>query len=207
MKKILAVLAIIGSLVIISLYRSYASALQFKKNPNSTQRIILDVPKGSSAQQIASLLKQKGLIESEWAFKLFLKQNNLSDKLQAGRMVVQEDFDMQELIDALQSGKTTEVSVTLLEGWSNRQIAEALEEKAITTADEFMECLKTCEFEEGLFPYGYQEGYLYPDTYFVDPNQYSNQAFISRLARTLQQKLTEEDKANIKKVRTASKKS
>ena len=38
-------------------------------------------------------------------------------------------------------------------------------EQEFTTAEEFMECVKNCEFDFDFLPESYIEGYLYPDTY------------------------------------------
>lgn len=158
-------------------------------NPDSSDRVVVTVQQGATANDVAQDLYDAGLIKSVSVFNFYLKQHNLADQIKAGRIVLQENYSLSEVVDALIEGKTTEMPVTLLEGWTATQIAEYLEEYGYTTVDEFMECVETCEFEGDYLPDGYLEGYLYPDTYFVDPATYSDQRFIQRLISTFEAKL------------------
>ena len=45
---------------------------------------VVNIPQGSSAAEIASILSSEGLITSSLAFELYLRNENLSDKLRAG---------------------------------------------------------------------------------------------------------------------------
>lgn len=180
-------------------YRSYVSAVHFEANPTSDQRVTIIIPKGSSADTVADLLLEKGLIKSPLFFKLYLRSNGLAAKLKAGRFVLQENYDLPAIANALVEGKSAELAVTLLEGWTARQIGDYLESLGLTTSDSFVKCVETCAFKSTILPAkGSIEGYLYPDTYFVDAGSYSDQAFISRLVGTLESKLTPEDLKAIK---------
>lgn len=194
MKKLFFLL--VGGLLIFAtvwLYQNYIGALNYSLNPASEQRVIIDVKQGSSAASVADLLLEKGLIKNTFAFKLYLKQNQLADQLKAGRIVLQENFNLKAIADALVEGKSEEAAVTLLEGWTLKQIGQYLEEAGLTTLETFENCAASCEFIFDFLPQGYVEGYLYPDTYFVNAGSYSDQAFISRLISTLENKLTDED--------------
>jgi UPF0755 protein len=199
MKK--SVYIIIGLLLLFSFltYRSYQSAIRYKDDPNSDQRVAINVPKGSSADDIAQLLLDKNLIRSPTFFKWYLRLNGMSGKLKAGRFVLQENDDLPAIASALVDGKSAEQAVTLLEGWTAQQIGDYLEGLGLTTADNFVKCVKTCAFKSPIIPAkGSVEGYLYPDTYFVDAGSYSDQAFIARLINTLESKLTDADLKAVK---------
>jgi len=155
------------------------------------------VERGSSASEIASLLSEKDLIQSEFMFKFYLKQKEVASQLKAGRIVVQKNSTLAEIVDALIEGGSSEIPITLLEGWTAQQIAEYLAEQDLTTVDEFMLCVKNCDFDFDFLPDGYVEGYLYPDTYFVSLESYSDERFISRLINTLENKLDAEDMEGI----------
>ncbi|MBI5421888.1 endolytic transglycosylase MltG [Candidatus Peregrinibacteria bacterium] len=194
-------LFVIGALVVTGYvsYRSYVSAVNFEANPDSDQRVTVVIPKGSSADAVADLLLEKGLIKSPLFFKLYLRSNGLAGQLKAGRFVLMENYDMPAIASALVEGKSAELAVTLLEGWTARQIGDYLESLGLTTADNFVKCVETCTFKSTILPIkGSIEGYLYPDTYFVDAGSYSDEAFISRLVGTLESKLTAEDLKAIK---------
>ncbi len=200
MKK-LSILLIIGIFVIGAFwfYGLYTSSLSYQLDPTSTKRVIVKIEKGSLADQVADQLYSQKLIKSPYIFKLYLKQNNFANKIKAGSLVVQENFDLKKIAQTLIEGKSVELLVTIPEGWTIKQIAEHLEKKNLTKASEFLSCIKTCEFDQSFLPKGYLEGYLYPDTYFVNINTYSNKRFISRMIDTLKNRLSDSDWAAIKK--------
>ena len=178
-------------------YQNYISAINYSLSPNSEARVVVDIKQGSNAGTISDVLLEKKLIKNTFAFKLYLKQNDLADQLKAGRIVLKESFNLKEIVSALIEGKSEEMAVTLLEGWTAEQIAEHLESVGLTTKEEFMDCTSDCELTSDILPDDYVEGYLYPDTYFVNFNNYSDRSFINRLVGTLENKLDAEDWAAI----------
>ncbi len=193
MKKLFFLTIVVSMVGIFFLYSGYSAAIRYALNPDSSARINITIPEGSTGGQIADILEDKGLISSTEAFAFYLRQNDLGGELKAGRFIMQENFSMPKIVDILVEGKSSELGVTLLEGWTAKQIAEKLEAEELTTAESFMECMKTCEFDFNFVPDGYLEGYLYPDTYFVNAGNYSDEGFISRLINTLKNKLNNED--------------
>jgi UPF0755 protein len=193
MKKFLLITLTISVVAIFLLYGGYSSAIRYALNPSGSNRITVSVPEGATGSDVAELLYEKGLIKSVSAFNFYLRQNAMSDQLKAGRFVLQESYDMPKIVEILASGKSTEFALTLLEGWTAKQIAEKLEAEELSMADDFMKCLNECEFDFDFLPDGYLEGYLYPDTYFVNLGSYSDEAFISRLITTFKNKLSDED--------------
>lgn len=80
--------------------------------------------------------------------------------------------ERQEAYKKAQEIKAEEIKVTILEGWTNKQIAEYLQAQNIIKAEEFLETVKnynTIEYEEFLpknsSPETRLQGFLYPDTY------------------------------------------
>lgn len=193
MKKLLLLVSVLGLGAIFLLYGGYSSAVHYAMNPSGSGRITVTVPEGATGSDVADLLYKKDLIKSTTAFNFYLRQNDFGSRLKAGRFVFRESDDMGKIVDILVSGKSSEVVLTLLEGWTARQMAEKLESEEITTVGAFMECLEKCEFDFNFLPDGYLEGYLYPDTYFVNPDSYNDANFIARLLNTFKNKLTEDD--------------
>ncbi len=193
MKKIFYFTLVVGVVGIFLLYGGYSSAIRYALNPSGSDRVTISVPDGATGGDVANLLYEKGLIKSVSAFNFYLRQNELSDQLKAGRFVFQENYDMAKIVDLLASGKSSELPVTLLEGWTAKQIAEKLESEELTTVNEFMKCMDECEFDFNFLPEGYLEGYLYPDTYFVNSASYSDESFITRLLSTFKSRISDED--------------
>jgi len=193
MKKLFYITLAVSIIGIFMIYGGYSSAVRYALNPSGSDRVTISVPEGAIGSQVADLLYEKDLIKSTTAFSFYLRQNDLSNQLKAGRFVLRENYDMAKIVEILVAGKSSEVVVTLLEGWTAKQIAEKLEIEELTTVDEFMKCLEECEFDFDFIPDGYLEGYLYPDTYFVNPDSYTDEDFIARLINTFKSRLSDED--------------
>ncbi|MFH1012422.1 MAG: endolytic transglycosylase MltG [Candidatus Peregrinibacteria bacterium] len=186
---------IIGFIVvaIVWVYSAYTGSIRYAMDPLDKSKVIVTIESGMSAAHIGNLLEEKGLIKSSSAFVFYLRQNQVQDQIKAGRIVLSPSQTLPDIVEALVEGRTEEVPVTLLEGWTVQQIAGYLEESGVTTAEVFLDCVKTCEFDFDFLPQGYLEGYLYPDTYFVDPMAFSPQRFIERLIHTFEQRLSSAD--------------
>ncbi len=191
MKKLLLFIAL--ALVSLFVYQGYLGALNYALDPESEASVVFDVKQGMNAEAIGKALEQKDLIKSASVFKSYLRQNGLADELKAGRIILKENQNLKEIIEALVEGRSEEFTVTLLEGWTISEMADHLESVGLTTAHEFKACAETCEFNSDLIPENYLEGYLHPDSYFVNLATYSDQRFIGRLINNLEIKLTDED--------------
>jgi UPF0755 protein len=74
------------------------------------------------------------------------------------------------LIEAQKNAKAAEISITLIEGWNNKEIAAYLEKENILPAVDFLASIKnfnTLEYQSFLpkEAVGDLQGFLYPDTY------------------------------------------
>ncbi len=193
MKKFLFFILFGAILTTFWLYSSYSSALKYSLNPDSAATVSVEIPQGSSGKEIASILKEEGLIKNATAFSFYLKQREIGDQLKAGRYGFKENQTLPEIVDLLIAGKASESSVTLLEGWTAQQMADYLEEKGLTTAESFMDCVEHCTIRMKFLPGDYLEGFLYPDTYFIDYDSYSDKDFIRQMLSTFESKLSEDD--------------
>jgi len=181
------------SLMAYGLHTYYQGSLNFQMDQNSGVFASLTVSEGQSAEAVARSLKKEGLIRSELAFRYFVRANDYDASIKAGRYAIETTTPLPQIVELLTSGESGQTVVTLLEGWTTWEVAEYLERQGLTTQDTFMACLEICEFEFDFLPGDSLEGYLYPDTYFVDPATFSDEAFIDRLLFTFESKLSEED--------------
>lgn len=193
MKKLIYFILIVGVASVIFLYRIYSDAVHYALNPDGEARIAVNVSQGMTASDVADLLYEKSLIKSPAAFRFYLSQHQLGEQIKAGRIVVKENMALPDIVQALVEGRSEEVAVTIPEGWTIRQIAERLEDLELTTREEFLDCIKNCEFDFKWLPDDYREGYLYPDTYFVDFENFSVKGFISRMMQNFENRIPDED--------------
>ncbi|MFI3251398.1 MAG: endolytic transglycosylase MltG, partial [Eubacteriales bacterium] len=127
-----------------------------------------------SIDEVASKLKENGLIDYEFLFKLFADITKGEAKISQGTFTLDTDMDYSALISNLSSnsGTRAEIQVTIPEGYTIDQIFALLEEKGVAYVDELKEHSANYDyafdFLQGVVPLGdYRrlEGYLFPATY------------------------------------------
>lgn len=142
---------------------------------DKTTRVFV-IAKGAGVSDIAKKLKNDGLIKSELAFKIYVRQNDLTNKLQAGSYKLSPSMSTQDILKALQSG-SEDNWVTLIEGWRVEEMAEKLNEELKIDKGEFVKKAK--------------EGYMFPDTYLF-PKEATVGYVTEVLKKTFDARLTEE---------------
>ncbi|MDP2625226.1 MAG: endolytic transglycosylase MltG [Candidatus Peregrinibacteria bacterium] len=162
--------------------------------------INFDIESGATGRSIAENLDDQGLISSSWRFYWYLKSNDLGGNLQAGRFTLSPSMTPAEIADALTTG-SGELTVTILEGWTIEQIDDYLYGLGLIEDDGFTYCTENCPFEDDwdfLEGSSSLEGYMFPDTYFVDPASFTSEGFIHTLLLTFETRfLTEENQTAI----------
>ena len=122
---------------------------------------VVTIEQGQSGSSVAKMLKAKGVIRSELAFKILLKLTSSARDLKAGRFDLRKNTSSFEVINCIKSGKCTHYEkVTFLEGWRSEEIAEMLGEKGIADPHAFLDIVR----QENL------EGKLFPSTYLFAEN-------------------------------------
>ena len=129
----------------------------FNKGP----LIVVKIEPGQSGTAVARMLKEKGIIRSEFLFKALLRLTSSSRDLKAGRFDLRRNTSAFEVINCIKSGRCTHYEkLTFLEGWRSEEIAELLAEKGITDARAFLDIVREKDLE----------GYLFPSTYLFAEN-------------------------------------
>jgi UPF0755 protein len=122
---------------------------------------------------VASELKENGLIEHKWLFKLFSTATHSNTKLRPGTYTLNTDMDYRAIVSNLGSSSANRatVSVTIVEGSTTDQIFALLEEKGVSTVAQLQDMAATHDYafsflqDIPLGDYRRLEGYLFPDTY------------------------------------------
>lgn len=190
MKKLIAIIGVFA-LVAWSGWRLwYALALR-AVDGDDVSRVSVTIPTGASTVSIAETLEEKNLIRSPRAFVSYAKGEGKAATLQAGTFVLQRSMTTAEIVDALTTGRTQEMSVTIPEGYTVQDIDALLAGKGLAAEGAIVACATDCAFEGYDFlpaasgsqaPRGGRlEGYLYPDTYFVPSEGVDPEAFLARM--------------------------
>ena len=70
----------------------------------SLEIISVNIPQGSAASEISSILDATGVITSKLAFELYLRNENLTDKLRAGSYELPNNLSFEDLTALLLKG-------------------------------------------------------------------------------------------------------
>ena len=158
----------------------------------------ITVTEEDTVGSVTDKLKDAGLIEYKWFFRLFCAIASADEKIDPGTYTMNTDMDYRALISAMDAprsaGERETVRVTIPEGYTVRQIIDALAEAGVNTAANLEEAAMNYEFDyefvdnENLGDITRLEGYLFPDTYdfYVGEQAYSA---LGRLLDNFQRKM------------------
>jgi UPF0755 protein len=123
-------------------------------------------PRGSSIRTLANQLIEKGLLEHKNYFLIWGKLHRQETRLQAGEYLIKPGLSLAELLDNMVAGNVIQHSITLIEGFTFRQILEIIQHSPVVTLQ--LENLSDEEIMKRLGHEGeHPEGRFYPDTYHV----------------------------------------
>ncbi|MDP7247288.1 MAG: endolytic transglycosylase MltG [Candidatus Peribacteraceae bacterium] len=169
-------------------------------NSNSDDRKAVKIESGMSVRSISEHLDKLELIRSKRAFMIFTKLHGVEKNLEAGKFVIRPSMNVAEIVEVLQDGRAEEMIVTIPEGFTVKDIDELLTEKGIIEGGEIIACASDCDFETFEFlPSGQGqakrggrlEGYLFPETYYIDVEDFVSKFFIERMLTTFRRRVLE----------------
>ncbi len=183
-------------------YMSYQSHLNDAVDVSATEEVSFMVKKGDSINKIADDLWEKSLITDKETFKQYVKTNNFDRKIIAGRFVLKQSFTIPEITEIITNPSKSEFVLTVPEGATIQDIDKKLANLELITPGDFIRAThevaqnpKIYEkypflIKEKIQPLPYPlEGYLFPDTYFLNPGDYSNESLISLMLNTFNKRL------------------
>ncbi|PNA89586.1 MULTISPECIES: endolytic transglycosylase MltG [unclassified Pseudomonas] len=129
-----------------------------------TQERLLDVPNGTNPNRMFYRMEQEGLLDDAVWLRLYWRFNMAGTALHTGEYRLTPGMTVEQLFDAWRRADVVQYNLTLVEGWTFRQVRSAVakHEKIKHTLDglsdsEVMDKLG----HTGVFP----EGRFFPDTY------------------------------------------
>lgn len=171
----------------------------------SSEIINFEIKNGEGASQISLNLYQRGLIRNQFYFEAYVWLHGLERNFIAGLHEVSAQLNIGEIVRKLTSPGDSEISITILEGWNNREIAGYLAENNLINEEEFLNLIGK---NLGQFVGEYDfltdkptsvdlEGYLFPDTYRVFKNATADE-IVKKMLDNFDRKLDQEQRAEIK---------
>ncbi|NOS66849.1 MAG: hypothetical protein HOO67_00555, partial [Candidatus Peribacteraceae bacterium] len=140
MKKVI----LLPAILLVSAIAWYQFSLRPLDSSDDARRPIT-VQSGLSVRDIGALLELKEIIRSGQAFALYARMHGVTASLQAGDFLLRRSQSVPEIIDALRSGKSEEVSVTIPEGFTVTDMDALLAKKGLIEAGAFTLCAQDCD--------------------------------------------------------------
>lgn len=126
----------------------------------------LEIPGGAGLRTIASALEAGGVVSDARIFALYAALRGAGRKLRAGEYEFPPGATPRDVLSELEQGETKRHLVTLPEGWTFAQMAEAIGKAGIAPADRLFALARDPAFVKSLgVPGATLEGYCFPDTY------------------------------------------
>lgn len=148
---------------------------------------------------VAKELKNAGIIDYSFMFKLFSSFSHAETKIDPGTYALSTELDYRALVKNMQVGSQNQVEtkVTFPEGFTMHQIFQRLDENNICSYVDLMNAAANYDFSYPFLediPLGDAtrlEGYLFPDTYYFYEGMSATSA-ISKFLDTFHYKRTQE---------------
>lgn len=163
--KFITSLIIIGTAIF--LLGVFTMTVQLNSPLEYKQELAFEVKPGEGFNIV--LLRLKNMVPGFpiQAAKIYLKVTKNDQRLKQSEYEIPLGRSAYQILDFLVKGQVIEKLVTIQEGFNIYQIAQLMEAKGLTKADEFITKSKDSELIVDLLGYEVPslEGYLFPDTY------------------------------------------
>lgn len=149
--------------------------------------IILEIPKGRAAGLILDELANRGVVRSRVSLKLAYTATGRRSMMKAGKYLFDRPLTPLEVLQKLRKGEIILTRVTLPEGLRLDEAAALFADQGLGRKETFRAVLRDPGPVRDLDPSARDlEGYLFPDTYFVDPGT-SEEAIVRLLTRSFRE--------------------
>lgn len=197
----LIILPLLVAAVLVALFIGVRHLYNENLKPvSSSDKVVsVEIAMGSTTKEIASNLKQKGLIRADWAFQWYVNNASIRDKLQAGTYELRPNQSVEQIVAQLTRGAIATKLVTIVPGSTIAQVKQAFVDSGFQKE----------EVEKALDPGLYAdspvladkpvniaslEGLLYPDSFQRD-NSTEPQQIVRQSLDLMQKQLTPEVRA------------
>lgn len=166
-----------------------------------------EVAKGQTSKQISKSLSSQNIIGHDLLFRIYIWSKGAEGKLQAGTYTLDSNMNIPEIVRVLSLGqvKSSGVRVTVVEGWSAKDIGKRFENLSLITSEQFLDAVQNknnfveeFDFLNNTPVSASLEGFLFPDTYVFKDSANSDE-IIRIILKNFGNKITPEIMEQIKK--------
>jgi UPF0755 protein len=158
---VLVLLALLAAAIILGRYQQFQdTALDLP-----AQEMLYTMPAGTSLNQLAYDLYSRNIIEYPRFLILLGREMQVAKRLQAGEYILQQGVTPRTLLEQLVEGKVSQYGLTLIEGYTFREMLQRIHDDPVLTHT------LTDETDAGIMemlghPGEHPEGRFLPDTYY-----------------------------------------
>lgn len=163
----------------------FLCTLMYMTGPTDSKdstNIVLSVGKNDTYSTLGSVLYEKGLIKSEFIYKVYIKLFLKESHLEVGEYNLNKTMNLEQIMNELKKGNNYNpdtIRITFKEGLNARQIAREISKNTKNKYNDVIKVLEDREFAQKMIKdywflddsilnnkiYYPLEGYLFPDTY------------------------------------------
>lgn len=196
--KILLILLFLFLVTGASSYFYIRSQLFVPRSAKETEKIF-EIKEGQGVVEIIENLEKEGFIRNKWVTLGYLKYKGTEKNLKAGTFLLKSNLKPVEILDVITSGENALKKLTIIEGWTKKDIAENLDERGIVQKKDFLETAKRENWNYSFLENSSSlEGFLFPDTYSISYKADAEE-IIKKMLDNFDKKLTADLQSEIKK--------
>lgn len=152
--------------------------------------LVYHLKPGSSVNSLSADLANLGVMEQPLMLRLIARLNRQASQLKAGEYQIPHGTTPPQLLTILSSGRVIQHGLTLVEGWTFKQVMQALNRH--DALEQTLSGLSDSEIIKRLdIPETHPEGLFYPDTYLF-PRGTTDRQFLLRAYQRMQRFLLAE---------------
>ncbi len=131
-KIIIAILIACGAFGVWFLYSEIYTA-----EAQHAEKVEFTIKSGESVTALSEHLDEKQIIRNAWIFRKYLSLKNLDVKVRAGEFQVESPITLARVAEALKHPSQSEREITIIPGWTLRDIATYFEKEGVASKKEF----------------------------------------------------------------------
>ena len=153
-------------------------------DPDRTEAVIVEVPKGATFRAMGRVLQENGLITTTTWWRIYPRLHPDAAGLKAGRHRIEANQSIRQIVQTLSENPLPEdVPLTLVEGWRLTDTDEALAKQGVIEPGAYLSAARRPDTFN--VPFDLEgardlEGYLLPETYAVPPGTLDVHTLIQR---------------------------
>ncbi|HVB33166.1 MAG TPA: endolytic transglycosylase MltG [Patescibacteria group bacterium] len=126
---------------------------------------VVDIQRGTTTREIGKQFEQAGVVRSAMAFELWSRLHP-REKLEAGEYRFDQAMTPPQVFEMVAQGRVWTVTLTVPEGWTMFDIADAVERDGLANRTAFLRAARDTSLIHNLAPdVPTLEGFLFPATY------------------------------------------